>query len=280
MADTFERSCEHWSEAGRREMEDFYSLAEVDYRYLAEAHDWGRWICDRHSESKGERLKLLDVACGSGKFPLALSRFSSIVDSGVETIDCDLLDPSAFSIAETRRVLPPPFLPGREFETTLQALVGVDGEYDVAWATHALYAVPEELLATALERMVAALRSGGQGFIAHARSNAHYLRFYRHFLKGFRADQGTPYSTAEQIEDRLRNLGVRVESHTIEYRNRAMREDDSRVEGYLQRCVFDDTVSLDSMLSNPDTGGYLRSCQIDGEWQFSQRVALIFFEAP
>lgn len=280
MADTFERSCEHWSEAGRREMEDFYSLAEVDYRYLAQAQDWGLWIRDQHSESSDERLRLLDVACGSGKFPLALSRFSSIVDAEVEPIDYDLLDPSAFSIAETRRVLPAPFVPDREFETTLQALAGVDGEYDIAWATHALYAVPEELLTAALERMVAALRSQGRGFIAHARSDAHYLSFYHHFLMGFRAGQGTPYSSAEQIEERLRRLGLEVESRTIEYRNRAMRVDVSRVEGYLQRCVFDDTVSLDSMLSNPHTGDYLRSCQIDDEWQFSQRVALIFFKAP
>ncbi len=35
-ADTFERSCEHWSAAGRDEMEAFYELARVDYRYLAD----------------------------------------------------------------------------------------------------------------------------------------------------------------------------------------------------------------------------------------------------
>ena len=38
-ADTFERSCEHWSDAGRDEMETFYELARVDYRYLAQAYD-------------------------------------------------------------------------------------------------------------------------------------------------------------------------------------------------------------------------------------------------
>ena len=44
MSDTFERSCEHWSEAGRAEMEAFYALATVDYRHLAEALDWKAWL--------------------------------------------------------------------------------------------------------------------------------------------------------------------------------------------------------------------------------------------
>ena len=39
-ADTFERSCAHWSEAGRAEMEAFYALATEDYRQLARAVSW------------------------------------------------------------------------------------------------------------------------------------------------------------------------------------------------------------------------------------------------
>ena len=36
MKDTFIRSCEHWSETSRNEMENFYALAYIDYTYLAE----------------------------------------------------------------------------------------------------------------------------------------------------------------------------------------------------------------------------------------------------
>ena len=71
-ADTFERSCDHWSEAGRAEMEDFYSLASVDYKYLAEAIDWKHWLEARQKKVGGRCLRLLDIACGSGKFPQAL----------------------------------------------------------------------------------------------------------------------------------------------------------------------------------------------------------------
>ena len=36
MRDTFKRSCKHWSETSRNEMENFYALASIDYKYLAE----------------------------------------------------------------------------------------------------------------------------------------------------------------------------------------------------------------------------------------------------
>ena len=44
MKNTYDRSCEHWSEGSRQEMEDFYSLASVDYEYLANAHDWKSYV--------------------------------------------------------------------------------------------------------------------------------------------------------------------------------------------------------------------------------------------
>ena len=49
-----------------------------------------------------------------------------------------------------------------------------------------------------------------------------------------------------------------------------------QVEGYLQRCIFDDTVDLDTMLKNSSTGPYLENCFKDGQWRFKQQVMLIF----
>ncbi|CAN0498997.1 unnamed protein product, partial [Laminaria digitata] len=69
IADTFDRSCDHWSEAGREEMEGFYALASVDYRHLAAAIDWTAWLEARQKAAGSRHLRLLDVACGSGKFP-------------------------------------------------------------------------------------------------------------------------------------------------------------------------------------------------------------------
>ena len=72
--DTAQRSLAHWSEAGRREMEAFYALATEDYRQLALAADWAALLGERAHEG----WSLLDVACGSGKFPTALREVTAV----------------------------------------------------------------------------------------------------------------------------------------------------------------------------------------------------------
>ncbi len=274
MSDTFQRSCEHWSEAGRSEMDHFYALASVDYRYLAEAYDWKNWLEMRQADVGERRLKLLDVACGSGKFPFALARYAKVSEANVLPIDYALLDPSAFSIAEAREALMPPFEPGAEFETTLQRLTCEPRAFDIVWATHALYAVPESELDAALERFVCAM--DGAGFIAHASKNAHYLRFYQHYIDGFKGGMGVPFSSAESIVESLNRLGVDFQVSHISYENGAPEGAKSQVEGYLQRCLFDDTISLEAMRANPITGPYLDTCLKAGQWRFEQCVTLLF----
>lgn len=274
MSETFERSCAHWSEARRREMDHFYALASIDYRHLAEAFDWKSWLESRQADVGDRQLKLLDVACGSGKFPVALSQYADLASSSIKPIDYALLDPSAFSIAEARQALPEPFEAGAEYETTLQSFTCPESAFDVVWATHALYAIPEAELMGGLSRFLTAL--GGCGFIAHASAAAHYLRFYKFYLQGFKNGEGVPYSSAEQIMATLDRLGVRYDAREIVYENGAADDAVEQIEGYLQRCIFDDTIDLAQMIKNPVTGPFLRSCHQNGRWRFSQRVMMIF----
>lgn len=270
--DTFDRSCAHWSEDGRAEMERFYAIASVDYRHLAEARGWGDWLTARQ-EAAGRPLTLLDVACGSGKFPAALTRYARLGEAGLDPINYALLDPSAFSIAEARAALEPPFVPGASYQTTLQALDCPPNAFDVVWATHALYAVPPGEIRTALERFVDVC--AGEGFIAHAYADAHYLAFQRRFLEAFGRKHETPYASAEDLIAGLRALGVPFDVNDLAYENGADAQDRGAVEGYLQRCVFDESVSLEEMERTDGLADYLAGCRAAGDWRFSQSVALI-----
>ncbi len=275
MSDTFQRSCAHWSEVNRPEMDHFYALASVDYKYLAEAFNWKNWLETQQAKVGQRRLKLLDVACGSGKFPVALAQHADVLSADIFPIEYALLDPSAFSIAEARQALTPPFEAGAEFGTTLQGLVCERGAFDIVWATHALYAVPEYELEAALERFLYAMK--GAGFIAHASENSHYLRFYQLYLDGFKRDMGVPYSSAQQILKTLKKLGIDFRVEQLSYENGAPADARSQVEGYLQRCLFDDTINLDAMQANSVTGPYLEACLKDGQWRFKQHVMLFYF---
>ena len=252
MKDTFIRSCEHWSETSRNEMENFYALASIDYKYLAEKFDWKEWL-EIHQTNIGERrLKILDVACGSGKFPSALVQYAKLADANLLPIDYALLDPSLFSISEARKVLKFPFTASSEFKTTLQEFSCEKDAYDIIWATHALYAVPKGELKDVLKRFIHGM--AGSGFIAHASQNSHYINFYKHYLNGFKGGYGEPYISAEQILKTLNEIGVSYRVEKISYENSISENSSSQVEGYLQRCIFDDTIDLDSMLKNLTTG--------------------------
>jgi len=265
--DTAQRSLEHWSEAGRTGMEAFYALATEDYRQLVLAADWPAVLAERAHEG----WSLLDVACGSGKFPTALARHADL--TGLPEVAYDLLDPSAFSVAEARGALVAPFAPRHDLVMTLQDLPDERSGYDVVWATHALYALPPEELDAAAERFVAALAPGGLGLVAQATAASHYLAFYDAFRAGVR--EATPYTTAEQVRDALTRAGADVRDQRVTYRTGT--SDRTVAEGFLQRCAFDDSVSLEEMEAAPVLGDYLASCRdADGTYTFSHEAALLW----
>ncbi|BBY26958.1 class I SAM-dependent methyltransferase [Mycolicibacterium sediminis] len=268
--DTAQRSLDHWSEAGRTEMQAFYALATEDYRQLVGARDWA---ADLNAHAVDGRVRLLDVACGSGKFP------SALLAAGLPTepvVEVDLLDPSAFSIAEAKAVLAPPFVAAAEHEVFLQDFTGTG--YDVAWATHALYALPPAELAAGVARMVGALRPGGFGAVAQASSRSHYLTFYDAYRSSFSPD-ATPYTDAEGVAEALRAAGAPVEVEVLHYRTGT--SDRAVAEGFLQRCAFDDSVSLDQMEAGDELGAYLAGCRAsDGTYEFEHEAHLITWTQP
>jgi len=282
-SDTFARSCEHWSDEGRDEMEAFYELARVDYRYLAEAYDWAgafQALARRTLTDKNSGVRLADIACGSGKFPQALLTYAEVANLGADiTINYDLLDPSRFSLSEAKHALASPFRVGDEFCCTLQDWNVTPGYYDIAWATHALYCVPAEELEQALACMCNALSLTGFGFVAQGMRDGHYVGFYDQFLAAMSNGQGTPYSDGAQVAKVLENLGMAVRTRVIEYTTLVPADRPELLESYLQRCAFDDTFSLDEMRSYEPLATYLASCRDpeSGDYRFTQRVGMSLF---
>lgn len=271
--DTAARSLAHWSEGGRREMEQFYALARRDYVELAAAFDWPRLLSGAET--------LLDVACGSGKFPEAVVRDCDLSALGRDRIDYDLLDPSAFSLAEAARALHQPFRRHASFETTLEDLDPAAGPWDVVWATHALYALEPTRLATAAQRFAHAIGPGGFGFIAQGAREGHYMRMYDAFLESPGGEGRTPYTAVEAITAALREAGAQVQVTRISYEHVVDAEDVGTLEGYLHRCLFDDSLTLQRMLELPVLGTYLagRRDLASGTWRFGQEVDCLLIEA-
>ncbi|MEM6742215.1 MAG: class I SAM-dependent methyltransferase [Pseudomonadota bacterium] len=275
MADLLARSNAHWSEEGRAGMEAFYRLATDDYRHLALARDWRALFEAAQARVGARALRLLDVACGSGKFPVALARHAGLAEAAIRPVRTDLLDPSAFSLAEARAALPAPFAAAEAHETTLQDFAAPAGGYDIVWATHALYAIPAAELPAAMARFRAAIAPGGLGIIAHSAADGHYIEFHRRHLAAFGAEDVAAYVASEAILEALQSAGATVETQAVRYDSIAGPEEDAAVEGYLQRCVFDTRRSLAEMRAAPPVSDYLSACGRPEGWRFAQHVALI-----
>ncbi|MFN2329145.1 MAG: class I SAM-dependent methyltransferase [Chromatocurvus sp.] len=273
--DILTRSSAHWSEAGREGMDAFYTLATDDYRHLAEARDWADWLRGAQEKAGSRSLRLLDVACGSGKFPNALVRHAGVAEARLRPVATDLLDPSAFSIAEARAALPAPFVPAAEHETTLQDFTPPQGGYDIVWATHALYAVPARDLPPAAKRFCEAIGPHGRGVIAHSAAEGHYIEFHRRYLEAFGPYDAAPYVSSEDIAAALRAAGARVDVTEVRYDSAAGPDASAAVEGYLQRCVFDDRTSLAQMQATAPVSDWLQACQGADGWRFPQVVHLM-----
>ena len=259
-------------------MEAFYELAGTDYRVLARARDWAALLLDRATE-RG-RVRLLDVACGSGKFPSALLTEGLGFCVGELSVEIDLLDPSPFSLEQARAALAPPFRPAASHQVPIQEFGPPQQSYDIVWATHALYAVPPDALAEGLRRMTAALRPRGLGAIAHAPAASHYIAAHEAYRKSF-APEATPFVTSETVAETLRELGVELEVQRLRYRTHT--SDDVVAERFMQRCLFDDTRSLKQMLAPGPRGDelarYLASCRQADGWTFCHQVHLLTWEA-
>ena len=281
-SDTAARSLASWSEAGRNEMQAFYAFAALDYELLAGIADWGSALVRAYAgRGDSEPLRLLDVACGSGRFPSALLTgvdLSALAEPGVAY---DLLDPSPFSLVEAAGQLRAPFAPAARFETTLEELDPAAGPWDVVWATHALYALRPEALSAAADRFVSGLAPEGLGFMAQGAGDGHYLSVYRAFLEGVRGGTGTPYLSGEAVASALRAaaepLGWNASEYRKTYEHVVGYAETELLEGYLRRCLFDDRLTLDEMLAAPVLGPYLAGCRDDdaGAYRFSQTAVCL-----
>ncbi len=213
-------------------MEAFYVLATEDYRQLALAADWPALLAGRAT--------LLDVACGSGKFPTALRTYADLPPE--PAIAYDLLDPSAFSIAEARAALRPavrarprargdPAGPPRRPDLRR----GVGDPRAVRRARRPSWPPPPS---------GSSPRSRPAGSASSPRPARPRTTWpsTTPTAPGSRRPPGVDaFTSGEQVRDALVAAGADVREERVHYTSGT--DDDAVAEGFLQRCAFDDSVT-------------------------------------
>ena len=188
----------------------------IDYWQLAQRFDWSGTFLSQYHRGKSSSLRLLDVACGTGRWLQAFRHYIQL-DEGIEKIVYDFLDPCASSISQASERIHAPFGRGTQYVNTIQAAKLESNSYDLLWSMHGFYMIPRQDLAPVLKKCASLLNDTGVGFIALATRKSFYVDFYEQYLQIFKEGKGVRFTSAEDVIETLSVCGIQHQVHKIFY---------------------------------------------------------------
>lgn len=263
----------------------------LDYWQLAQHFDWSETFFLQYHQRKSSSLRLLDVACGTGRWLQAFQRYVKL-DEGIENIVYDCLDPCESSIAQASQKILPPLQQGTQYVKTIQSAKLESNSYDLLWSMHGFYMVPRQDLAPALKKCASSLKDTGVGFIALATRKSFCVYCYEQYLQIFYEGKGARFTSAEDILESLSECGIQHKVHTISYEEPIKADDRAALEHYIKNEVIINSfnrdqeteelsesknITLEGLLSHPKMEAYLKSFIRNSVYYLPVEVWLISF---
>ena len=189
-----EKLSTEYYQQGTLEKDLWFRVATRDYTELIKTYNFAQ-LFSRFPST----LELLDVGCGTGKFP---SMLSSHLSPNLH-VQYDYLDPSQHSLEQLQKTLSPPFTPRSPLKATLETLersACPPQGYHIIWCLQSLYCLQRLALRETVGKLHALLNpSCGVGLIYLASSEACYHQLYNLYNQEFYPNTRQPYITAEDV---------------------------------------------------------------------------------
>ncbi|MFM8333461.1 MAG: class I SAM-dependent methyltransferase [Candidatus Methylumidiphilus sp.] len=256
---------------GTLDIDRWFQVADADYRAVLDALDIDALL------PPAQALRLLDVGCGTGRFPAMLR---ARLTGRSEAIEYDFVDPAPHCLRLMRESLAYPYQAGRGLPLRAQDLDACEtGRYDVVWAIHSLYyvaaaAVPD--VVRNLRRLLAP--ETGVGLIYIASRDSFYLQIHEAYRQVF-ATSVEPFLSAEHYADAFAALVVPHQQKRLRYFHEIPVEDHALLESYLHKCVLDPAQPLFAWWRHAPLRELIEGYR-DGEvYRFPQEAALFQFGA-
>ncbi|NEP71030.1 MAG: methyltransferase domain-containing protein [Okeania sp. SIO2G4] len=265
----------------------------IDYWQLAQRFDWLGTFLSQYHQSKSSSLRLLDVACRTGRWLQAFSQYIQL-DEEIGNIVYDSLDPSGSSIAQARQKIHLPLQQGNQYISTIQSANLEINAYDLLWSMHGFYMIPRQDLAVVLKKCASLLKDTGVGFIALATRKSFYVDFYEQYLQIFKEGKGEGFTSAEDVIESLDECGIQHQVHRIFYEEPIKADDYAALEHYIkheatvnyfnkdketEQLSESHEITLEELLSHPKMERYLNSLLRNSVYYFPEEVFLISFNA-
>lgn len=215
--------------------ESWFSVVAQDYQILMNTLEWNALFPVRSAP-----YSLLDIGCGTGRFP---SLLSSQLHSSLR-IHYDICDPSQYCLTSCQQALHPPLFPRHAWRTTLEHAeqTWVPESYDMAWALQSFYCLEHETLYESVQRFLRAIHPlRGTACILLGKRNSFFSQIQQLFFKHCSCVTPQPYVSAESIYTMLERLGANTLVRELEYIHTISIWEDRLLEQYLQQCVMDST---------------------------------------
>lgn len=214
ITDNYELS-KYYYQAEKLDLNLWFQVAQIDYEKLIEEYSFNN-LFQGFAKNK---LKLLDIGCGTAKFPRLLDKK---LDGDIHLL-ADLLDISEYSLQVAQKQ----FDSCQHFSTNktylsaienIQQLVEKNNSYDIIWAIHSFYTVDKNRMADVYLYCLDLLGNRGKFLIYQPAEKSSYHNLYDFYLSNYpEGKKSTYFLKSEEHKQILNGLGINHENIRLHF---------------------------------------------------------------
>lgn len=246
--------------------DSWFQIASADYEALIKDYDFAALF-----SSIKAPVSLLDLGCGTGKFP---SMLKDVLDSGLH-INYSCLDPSEFSLQECRNNISAPFYTDAQYQSFFENMkdhIEPEKRFDIIWSIQSLYCADASKLQQTIENALCMLKPHGRLMIYLASPQSSYMQaqnlYHAHFAKDA---EKTPYNNAIALEEKLKDISCAFDVYKLTFDHVIPSANKGLLEIYLNQCALAE-ISIEDWLGNEDVHRWLEQFKRDECYAIPQNV--------
>jgi|GEM_PF-1567471 len=254
--------------------DSWFQVTQIDYEKLIDKYAFDN-LFNAFDETQ---LKLLDIGCGTAKFPALLDRKIS----GDLHCSVDLLDISEYCLQVAQKE----YNDLKHFSTdkiylsatqNIHELVHGSKIYDIIWAIHSLYTIDFDQMENVYAHCFKLLKSHGKFLIYQLSQNSFYYKLYDFYVSHYHQPNTTKkILTSEDTKQILEVLGISYKTIKLHFTHTINANSQNILEVYLKGCSLDNTLLDVLKFFRP----ILQECfdADNNQYRFDQVVDLLIIE--